>query len=232
MTTIKLKGQCEICDVEDVKVTMFHGNMYLCDACLKEEKKVMADNEVEKVVNYTDMLNKSRELDNKVELKQDIYVAKLVKSVELKAAIYADETLTDAEKQTKYAEVCFERFQHMKSVVFDDRAKLNEDENEMRMWQSETQQAALHLKAEERAKYQAVSPMYKPEKVKKIRVAERSAPKSVKLTDVDTALQGAGMEANTVNRSAVKSIMLSDKSMTVEAAATSLKQLFSMKKTS
>ena len=62
----------------------------------------------------------------------------------------------------------------MKSVVFDDRAKLNEDENEMRMWQSETQQAALHLKAEERAKYQAVRPMYKPEKVKKIKSSEPS----------------------------------------------------------
>jgi hypothetical protein len=236
MTTIKLKGQCEICDIEDVKVTMFHGNMYLCDGCLKEEKKVMADNEAEKVVNYTELIDKSRQLDQKVELKQDIYNAKLVKSVELKAAIFADETLTDAEKATKFAEVCFERFQHMKSVVFDDRTKLNEDENEMRMWQSETQQAALHLKAEERAKYQAVSPMYKPEKVKKIKVNEPSnksgQSKVVKLSDVDTALQGSGMEANTVNRSAVKSIMLSDKSLTVESAVASLKQLFSMKKTS
>ena len=54
---------------------------------------------VEKVVSYTDMLNKSRELDQKVELKQDIYVAKFTKSVELKAAIYADETLSDSEKR-------------------------------------------------------------------------------------------------------------------------------------
>jgi hypothetical protein len=121
----------------------------------------------------------------------------------------------------------------MKSVVFDDRQKLNEDENEMRMWQSETQQAALNLKAEERAKYQAVSPMYKPEKVKKIKVSEKApTTKAVKLTDVDATLQKVGLEANTVNRSAIRSMMHSDKSLTVESAAASLKQLFSMKKTS
>jgi len=233
MTTIRLKGQCEICDTEDIKVTLCFGNMWLCDACKKEEDAVASQNTVEKVMNYTDILNKSRELDQQVELKQDIFVAKLTLSSELKAAIFADETLTDTEKQQKFAEACFERFTHMKSVVFDDRAKLNQDENEMRMWQSETQQAALHLKAEERAKYQAVSPMYKPEKVKKIKVGEKApATKVVKLTDVDTHLQSVGLEANSTNRSAIRSIMHSDKSLTVESAVASLKQLFSMKKTS
>jgi len=235
MTTIRLKGQCEICDTEDIKVTLCYGNMWLCDGCKKEEDKVAAENQATTVMNYNDILNRSRELDQKVELKQDIFVAKLTLSSELKAAIFADDTLTDEQKQQKFTEVCFERYMHMKSVVVSDRTKLNEDENEMRMWQSETQQAALHLKAEERAKYQAISPMYKPEKPKKIKVNERAdkpSTKSVKLSDVDTALQAAGLEANTINRSAVKSIMLSDKNLTVESAAVSLKQLFSMKKTS
>ena len=236
MTTIKLKGQCEICDLEDIKVHLFHGNMWLCDACMKEEKKVMEDNQVEKVVSYTDMLNKSRELDQKVELKQDIYVAKLTMSVELKAAIYADETLTDDEKAQKYADMCFSRFTHMKSVVFDDRAKLNEDENEMRMWQSETQQAALHLKLEERSKYQAVSPMYKPERVKKIKSSEPSnkqTPKVVKLSDIDAALTKVGLELNSTNRSAVKATIVGDpKNQTADTAAAWLKSLFDMKRKS
>ena len=200
----------------------------------KEEDAITLSNEADKVVSYTDMLNKSRELDQRVELKQDIYVAKLTKSVELKAAIYADETLSDTEKATKYAEALFERFQHMKSVVFDDRQKLNEDENEMRMWQSETQQAALHLKAEERAKYQAVSPMYKPEKVKKIKVSEPSnkqTPKVVKLSEIDEALKKVGLELNSTNRSAVKATIVGDpKNQTADTAAAWLKGLFDMKK--
>jgi ribosomal protein L37AE/L43A len=234
MTTIKLKGQCEICDTEDVKVTLCFGNMWLCDGCKAEEDKVASENTVVTAMNYTDILNKSRELDHKVELKQDIFVAKLTKSVELKAAIFADETLTDEQKQTKFAEACFERFQHLKSVVFDDRAKLNEDENEMRMWQSETQQAALNLKADERAKYQAVSPMYKPEKVKKIKSSERTksdTPKVVKLSEIDEALKKVGLELNATNRSAVKATIVGDpKNQTADTAATWLKSLFDLKK--
>ena len=134
-------GECDICGQFDCKVWQTPGNIWMCEPCKAKEDKLQAENSAETELRLQQeslrgLTELSRQTDQNVQLKTDIFLADTVAAVELKAAIQADDTVAEADKQFALANECQTRYMHYKEVVFAAREALAEAENKMRMWQT------------------------------------------------------------------------------------------------
>lgn len=146
-------ADCEVCDKTTIEVWLMHGNIWMCLSCRDTEQKLV--------------IEESREIDSKIELKTDIFAAKTVAAVELRGAIEADESIPQDQKEYVYAKECLIRFKHMQQVIFEDRLALQEKENEARMWQVNVQNSAGKLRTELRAQFKELDVNYQPTPITK-----------------------------------------------------------------
>lgn len=156
----KTSGDCEGCGSTSVQLytqATVRGDMLICRNCLDEE--IAVDERRKEVKN---IIQESRQLDAAVILKTDIFLAKTPAAVELEAAIMADDTIPADQKTYALAAESMKRFRQFKSAVFSMRQELTERENEMRMWQVNTQRVAGQLHEKYRAEFAEVSVNYKP----------------------------------------------------------------------
>ena len=158
------QGECEVCpDKPNVRITLCHNNIWMCDECVAKDSALRQSiTDTEKQQKLNEVLERSRQIDQSINVKTDLFNAATVPAVELKAAIDSDESIPADQKHYRYTEECFNRLVHMKKVVFEERQKLLEDENIMRMWQTQVRTSAATLSAELREKFKAEDLNYTP----------------------------------------------------------------------
>jgi len=214
-------GDCETCARVNLPITLEHHNMWMCQVCVDDEKRAITT----KIGEANALLEHARNVDEKVQMKPDMFMAKTVALPELRAAIEHDENIPADRKDSVYAQTCKERYLHFKDVVFKQRQELLEQEQEMRMWQVNMQEAASKLKKEEQDKYREFTINYQPTPAKKSKVSEPSG-KTKKASDYKRSELAEASKKYGFDVSAIRVIML-QKNMTAENAAKYLVELSS-----
>ncbi len=115
-------------------------------------------------ININEVLTRSREIDNRVTVRTDIFNSATVAIVELKKAIDADITITN--KPYALAETLTERFTHFKQVIFELNEKVIEASNNQKAIQIYLNNLANQLRADERAKLKIADINYQPKPIK------------------------------------------------------------------
>lgn len=167
---VKKIGDCEIRDEhKDVEVFLEAGNIWMCQICRDYEAELTERNALARK-----MIQESRSVDSSIQLKQDIFTAKTVPAIELRAAIEHDDSIPADQKDYAFTKECMTRFQNLQKIIFEERKALSEKENELRMWQVNVQTSAGKLRSDIRAEFKQLDVNYQPTPVKSIK------PKAVK----------------------------------------------------
>jgi hypothetical protein len=182
-------GDCECCPNLNCRITLMHGNMWMCDECKAKDDALKAElNEKAQQKKLDAILDKSRVIDQSINVKTDLFNAATIPAIELKAAIDADESIPADQKHFRYTDEAYTRFLQFKQAVFQQRQQLVEAENTMRMWQTQVRTSAATLKAEQREKYKTEDLNYTPVTPKSPKPA---APKTGKKFDKEAVLEAA-----------------------------------------
>ena len=213
-------GECEVCPKTEVKITVHYGNMWFCDECWESETKRSAEHmspekQQERLNAY---LERSRKIDNKAEVKTDLFNASTVAFVELQAAIEQDAAI--ANKRYALCEEVTRRIEKIDSLIFGHREELLKLENERRMYQVNLQNQAAQLRNEEREKLNIKGLInYNPATPKTTKPA---APKKSKKLDMDAIKRYAAQYG--VPAAAIQMLVTAKKSLTYEQAAKQLSE--------
>lgn len=183
---------CEVCpaQVPDTDIKKFH-TMLMCPTCYEQEKKLTDElndpaavqarldesrqrTEAESVWNKT--LAKSKEVDQSIEVRTDLFNAETVAIIEIKAAIDNDENIPADKKQFVYTKTIEERIQHYEKVVFELGAEMVKRQNELRSAVTMFNNEVIKLRKEEQDQFKLKSINYNPPTLKK---PAATKPKSV-----------------------------------------------------
>lgn len=176
-------GDCEACDAKNLEVWKVHGNMFLCADCRAKEQEAELRLSQSKQTQQT-FATKSTE----IQLVTDIHNAQSVAIVELHAAILADETIPEKDKQFTFVKKLEEHFLHLKEVVSARRKELIEMENELRLYQVNGQMEVAKLSSEYAAQFDTFNKIGTyPTKVKTVKPKAEKAPKEQKSKPSATA---------------------------------------------
>lgn len=157
----KTKGDCECCTTTDTQLYQMHGNILMCRDCMEREQAAINASR-DGMKSAQTMMNDSRVVDSSIKLKSDVFLAKTTAAIELRAMIEQDDTIPATEKEYAYAKEMMLRFKNLQKAIFEMRTELNEKENEMRMWQVNTQTAAGKLHEKYRAEFHELDVNYRP----------------------------------------------------------------------
>jgi hypothetical protein len=184
-----------------------HGNMWLCVPCRDVEIKVM-----EQTKEVGSIIDSSRKIDESIELKTDIFLAKSIPAKELYASIQQDDSIPEDQKDYQFTKVCYDRFQHFQKVVFDTRKSLSDAENELRMWQVNVQTSAGKLRTELREHFKNLDISYEPRKLKtpKPAVQKTSPAKKFSKAEVNEAAKKYNVPAANLQMVATARNMTAD----------------------
>lgn len=180
---MKLSGECEVCGKLDVKVTLMHHNMWMCEDCAKTENEALArDAHAKKVI------EESRKVDSNINLKADVFLAKTVPFIELKAAIDNNSEIPADQKDYALFAECANRRKKIQEVIFHKRQELNELEIEERMWLVNAQNTAARVRADfrNRPEFAHLYVEYKPAPItKKNKTTKPAGPSTSSFTAQD-----------------------------------------------
>src|SRR5262245_35870952 len=166
-------GECELCQ-KTVMLTLRHNNIWMCDLCWDDQRRLM---------NST--IEQAKHADQSIQLKQDLFNAKTIATMELKAAIDNDPTIPANEKDYRFTEVLQRRISHFTDVILTKRAELIEMENEKRAMFSVLQQSAVRLSKEERNRLHIKDRTYPVKPIKPIKPAKDGTPSKGRKPKVD-----------------------------------------------
>lgn len=155
--------ECECCDYKGTDVKKVYGNMLMCPACLKKEEELEKQTEEtaqDRVDAMNDVLKRQREIDTSINISTDLFNARTVAIVEMKAAIDQDNTIEN--KEFELASRLKERFTHLKQVVFDIDKQRLEATTEQRSIQQYLNELANRLRTEEREQLRLSDISYQP----------------------------------------------------------------------
>ena len=102
-----VKGDCESCEKTDIQLYPMHGNMMLCEACRDKELEV-----VERNKNVNKDLIESRAVDNSIQLKTDVFLAKSASLIESARINQCKRSNSCDQKEYAYAKECMARFKN------------------------------------------------------------------------------------------------------------------------
>lgn len=190
---------CEINgpDCQETNDLRTYAGMIVCGNCYAIEMGLLKQNNapaaqqvrVEESTNRTlenIALQKSREVDNAIQVRTDLFNAATTSIVELKATIDANAEITN--KPYALAEELTKRFEHYKQVVFELSEQIVAAGNNQKAIQVYLNQLANQLRAEEREKLKIADINYKPNPVKPVKT------KSVKTTGTSKKLDKAELK--------------------------------------
>lgn len=168
------QGECEVCDKTDVSLTRHYGNMWFCDDCWSKEQAIQKEhqspeNQQKRVDAYRASVQTSRELDNKLELRTDLFNAATTAIIDLKKLVDDDTTIEN--KPYALASELLNRFNHFKEIIFKANEAIVEANNNQKAIQVYLNQMANTLRAEEREKLKLSDISYKPQPVKTVKPA-------------------------------------------------------------
>jgi hypothetical protein len=223
------KGDCECCTVSiDVTLTYeIHGGMWQCDNCRQLDSDIKKSISSVKSINHT--LTEAKRADESILIKQDIFNSKAPSAVEIKAAIMADESIPDSEKNLEYTKQVEARLLHFTDIVFSIKDQLQEAENARKMWLINTQEAASQLRSEQRALFAKHDINYKPV-VKTIKSVKpgKSSP-SVSSTSAGRNQIKEMAEKYKVSAPILTMMVVGDKTTSVESHARKLAETMASK---
>jgi len=211
------KGECDCCPKVDCTVFTVNG-MKMCDDC-----KAKNDAAVAQAVEVNSMLSQSRAVDASIQIKVDIFQAATTSAIELKGAIDHDENIPAEQKDYVMAQESLKRFQHLQKVIFDARQELLNRENELRAWQTQVQQFAGKLRAEQKEQFRNFDISYQPVPVKSVKPTTAKASNKPKLNDIKEMAAKYGVPAAGV------SMIAAARHLSAEGAAKYLAETMSKK---
>jgi len=164
MEAIEIK--CCIC--ESTKDIIIWEAAPWCKECKRKEIEAQkelqdgADKRVEDLdrISKMSVLDRQIAVDTTIQLSTDIFNAKTVAIVDLKAAIEADDTIDN--KQYELAKRLKNRFSHLKEVIFERTQENLKDSSEQRSIQSYLNNLANTLRENEREELRLKDLNYKP----------------------------------------------------------------------
>lgn len=212
-------GACELYSSEPNKV------MLLCPSCIeKEEAHRMSPEQQQKRVQA--IVANSKTIDSGIQLRTDIFNAQTTSIMELKAAIDADDSITN--KHFHLAEVLTDRLNGFKKAVFELNEQMVNKVSEQRAVMTYLNDLANRLKVAEREKIKLADVSYQPNpaKISKPRVA--SPVKKYDKTEINKHAIALNTWAIENGHSAIPASVLQmvciARNMTPEQAANQLKQ--------
>jgi hypothetical protein len=163
-------------------------------------------------------------LDETITIRSDYFNANIPSLIEIRQAIFSDESLSADEKQFKYVGMLKEHIGHMRQVLIDMRDAEMKIGARMKLMQSEINTEANKLREEERAALQIENITYTPvaPKVKKTPTAPTTKAIRIKvdMKEVEALAKKYGVPEQTI----MSTIRL--KKLSPEAAAREVVQAF------
>lgn len=156
MTSNKKIGECETCEQTLVNLELQHGD-WMCQTCRDKERAVTENNRSLNVI-----LDNSRKIDDSVQLNQDMFNAKTVAAIELKAAIWSDESIPVEEKEHTFAKECERRMLHFQQVSDNHKQMSIDAGNEAKMWKATAQSSVGRLHEKYRDQFKSLDVNYQP----------------------------------------------------------------------
>ena len=145
--------ECDYCESTD-SIKVIDGEN-ICPSCLANHS---SSNQAP--ININEVLTKSREIDNRVQVRTDLFNSATVAIVELKKSIDSDDSVVN--KPYALAIELQKRFNHFKSVIFELNEKVVEASNQQKAVQIYLNNLANSLQVEEREKLKLQDINYKP----------------------------------------------------------------------
>lgn len=203
---------CECC-TNVGPVELMYGNMLMCAQCIEKEKNLQKENNSPDKQNtrVNVLLEKSREIDQSIQIKTDIFNAATIAITEIKAAIDVDASIEN--KQLAYAEEMYKRIMHLKDVISAKRSELQQKENEQRAFQVNLQNVVSQLSAELREKFRQADINYQPSTPKVIKPTEKKSSKKFQQEEVNKFASKYDVPAATIQ------MLVVAKNLTPEQAA-------------
>lgn len=155
-------------------------DMLLCQECIGLEMRAITehqsiDKQETRLIEHNEILRN----DTIIETRMDFFNAATISIVELKATIDANDNII--EKHFELARVLDERYQHLKSVIFEAKETQLKASNEQRAIQVYYNDLSKRLREEERAKFKIADINYQP------KVTKPSKPKSISVKKYNKA---------------------------------------------
>lgn len=222
------RATCECCSNSGEMNIAF--GMLLCESCADKERALQTEhkaNEQNRVLEYnktvSERLAEIKANDNGIELRTDIFNAKMASIVEIKSLIESDSTLSEQEKVFKIAETLKMRHEHLSGVIFRAKNEIVESGNEQRAIQVELNLLSNKLRQEERDKLKLSDINYQPSKPKLIKPRAPSVKKFDKseLKKFAQMLQAEGLPATEQSLQ----VIVARRNCTVADAARILKEM-------
>jgi hypothetical protein len=174
MNQNKRIGTCEVCDKPELVLYVTQGGILMCQPCIDDEKEKLA-----KYVQMNNVVQTFKQVDQTIHVAQDIYNAKTIPMIQLRAAIEQDENIPVGQKDFVFAQKCEEHMIHLKEILKKQRQEVEENENELRAWGTNQQVAIGKLRLELRGQFTARNIDYAPSKPKITKSSTKEkAPKS------------------------------------------------------
>ena len=201
--------------------------MVVCELCYQKEQdaqkelRASAEQRVTAANDRTNVLanalKNAQTLDASINVRTELFNAATESIVNLKAAIDADDTITN--KPFALASTLTDRFEHFKKVVFDLSEQIVQANNEQKAIQVYLNNLANQLRAEEREKLKIADINYKPATVKPIKPAAiRTAKKKLDKAELRKYASELGISEFTLQ------MMVVSQGLTVEEAANKLRK--------
>src|SRR4030095_16316721 len=220
------EAECEACG-NKAAVKMRYGNMLMCSDCWQKELALKSEpmesgvtvNQSEDIQNK--ILAQSKEIDNSLELRTDIYNAETIAIVDIKKAVYEDENITN--KPYVVAERLLERLTHFRKIGFELNEQIQNNNNQQRALQQELNSLSNTLRNEEREKLKLADINYKPNQIKSRAIKPISTTSTAKKAKIDkVALKKAAIELG-ISEFMIQQICVA-KGLSVEDAVVVLKK--------
>lgn len=181
-------GTCEVCDSENLPLSLHYGNMWFCEGCWEKEQAATKENERPEAIQaridaVNDAVKESQKIDSTIQVRTDLFNAGTVAILELKKEIDADDSVTN--KPYQLASILKERFDHYKQVMFELNEQIIEAGNNQKAIQIYLNTLANQLRAEEREKLRISDISYSPTPVKKPTVKKIGTSQTSKKTKLD-----------------------------------------------
>lgn len=168
MKPLKEKGDCDCC-TNSINVVLYElHSMKMCASCYQDDADATA-----KAVEANAMIQQSRTIDSTIEIKLDVFKAETVAAQDVMNAILSDDSIPAKDKNYAMAAESLRRFQHLQSVIFEERKafheKMQAKENQMRAWQVQIHTFAAKVEDSRKEQFRNYDISYTPTKPKTVK---------------------------------------------------------------
>lgn len=220
-------GECEVSGCGRKNTLTNFMTILMCPDCLikeraaQEELAANAESRVEQA--SESWRERAKKVDTTIQVKTDLFNAATVAIVELKASIDNDPTVEADKKNFTLAKILEERFLHLKTALFDLRQLELQASSEQRAIQSQLNELANKLRADELAQIKLADINYKPLAIAVAKTKIPKAPTTSKKLD-KAELRKAALELNMPSAETLITMTCSARNCSIQDAVNILRK--------